>query len=325
MLNSCRFYISKEDFGEHSIYKLQDQKTGEYVCILPHLGGSVNNLMLQLNNKLVDVIDGYKSEEDSNENLFSSFKGSNLYPFPNRIEGGRYRFKEQDFQFECNFPDENNAIHGLMFNQPFDVIAKEDGDIGCTLILRYIVKEHLEVYPYKNMIEVDYRWSEDNQFECITKITNLSDDSMPVGHGWHPYFCVDDLPIDDLDIQFPSREIMIVTDKGIPTGETKDYKDFNSLNRLGETKFDDCFILESDNNEADIIIKSKKNNISYTIWQQTGIHKYNYLQVYTPPSRKSIAFEPMTCSPNAFNNGNGLIILGPQERISLKWGVKSNQ
>lgn len=322
---NSRFYITGEDFGSYSKYKLHDDKTREYVSIIPNLGGSINNLALRLDGKLVDVIDGYNSEADIKRNLLFSFKGSNLYPFPNRIEGGNYSFKENVFQLNCNFPQENNAIHGMVFDKPFEVILKEDGDYSCTLVLRHLVTESFFGFPFKNMIEVEYKWSEENQFVCKTKITNLSDSSMPVGHGWHPYFFVGNIVVDDLYIQFPSQELLEVNDKGIPTGKQNAFLDFNSLSRLGNTNFDSCFLLKTDKEKAEIIIENKKENFKFMIWQETGIHKYNYLQVYTPPSRKSIAFEPMTCAPNAFNNNKGLIILAPQERISLIWGVKSTE
>ncbi len=322
---NSRFFITKEELGSYSLYKLQDSKTGEYVSILPSLGGSINNLVLQLNGKLIDVVDGFHSEEDVIKNQLTSFKGSNLYPFPNRIEGGTYNFKNQTFQLTCNFPQENNAIHGLIYDKSFEVILKEDGDIGCRLILRNMDTKIVAGYPFENMIEMDYRWNEKNQFECTTKITNLSDGSMPVGHGWHPYFVAGDIAVDNVSIQFPSQEILEVNDKGIPTGESKKYQDFNSLSLLGKTNFDSCFLLNTDKERAEIWIENKRDKIKYIIWQETGIKKYNYLQVYTPPSRKSIAIEPMTCAPDAFNNNKGLIVLAPQERISVAWGVKSFQ
>ena len=38
---------------------------------------------------------------------------------------------------------------------------------------------------------------------------------------------------------------------------------------------------------------------------------YPYLQVYTPPHRKSIAVENLSSPPDAFNNGMSLIIAKP--------------
>ncbi|MBA7516709.1 putative protein YihR [subsurface metagenome] len=316
-----RFYITEEEFGAFSLYKLQDSHTGEYASVLPYLGGSINNLVLKQGNRLVDIIDGYTSSKDVEENLMTSFKGSNLFPFPNRIEGGKYLFNEQFMQLPLNFPHENNAIHGLVYDQEFKLLIKEDGDIGCTLIIRYMLKEVIAGYPFKYLIEIDYSWNESKLFTCTTKISNLSDESIPVGHGWHPYFIAGNVVIDNLSIQFPSKEILEVNDKGIPTGKSSRYSNFNTLAVLGNTNLDSCFLLNTEEKQAEIIIENKQGNVKYKIWQETGINKYNYLQIYTPPSRKSIAIEPMTCAPNAFNNKKGLIVLAPQERISLTWGV----
>ena len=55
---------------------------------------------------------------------------------------------------------------------------------------------------------------------------------------------------------------------------------------------------------------------------------YQYLMVYTADAipdrmrrRRSIAIEPMTCAPNAFRSGDGLIILQPGEARSGRWGI----
>ena len=57
------------------------------------------------------------------------------------------------------------------------------------------------------------------------------------------------------------------------------------------------------------------------MWQEAGPGAYRYLQVYTPPGRESIAIEPMTCAPNAFNNGMGLIRLDPGEAFTASFGI----
>jgi aldose 1-epimerase len=38
---------------------------------------------------------------------------------------------------------------------------------------------------------------------------------------------------------------------------------------------------------------------------------YPYLQIYTPPHRKSIALENLSGAPDCFNNGMGLLMLPP--------------
>jgi aldose 1-epimerase len=55
---------------------------------------------------------------------------------------------------------------------------------------------------------------------------------------------------------------------------------------------------------------------------------YQFLMVFTPDAipevarrRRSIAIEPMTCAPNAFRSGDGLVVLRPGESWNGRWGV----
>ncbi len=48
----------------------------------------------------------------------------------------------------------------------------------------------------------------------------------------------------------------------------------------------------------------------------------NFLQIYTPEKRRSIAIEPMSCLADAFNNKIGLITLKPGKSISHHFGIK---
>jgi aldose 1-epimerase len=37
--------------------------------------------------------------------------------------------------------------------------------------------------------------------------------------------------------------------------------------------------------------------------------------------RRGLAIEPMTCAPDAFNSGEGLIVLAPGESLIERWGI----
>ena len=322
MLNSgFRFQIIEEEFGTKTLYKLYDSDTGEFVSVLPYLGGSINQMALKYGDNLVKILDGYHSEQDAEKNLNTSFKGSNLLPYPNRIADGKYSFRDQWYQFPVNFKDENNAIHGFLFNQELKIIDQEDGEIGCMLIMEHEAEES-EGYPFKYHFKVTYKLSEEKGFECKVKFTNLMDQSIPVGHGWHPYFCMGESAVNDLHLQFKPKHSLVVDKRSIPTGKAEPYSKFNSLSLIGDTVLDTCFALPEEVNPAEITIMDKSRKFGYTIWQETGVSKYNFLQIYTPPHRKSIAIEPMTCAPNAFNNQMGLIILAPQEVMSASFGIR---
>jgi aldose 1-epimerase len=40
--------------------------------------------------------------------------------------------------------------------------------------------------------------------------------------------------------------------------------------------------------------------------------------------RRSIAVEPMTCPPDAFRTGTGVIVLPPGGAVKTRWGLAGN-
>ena len=62
-----------------------------------------------------------------------------------------------------------------------------------------------------------------------------------------------------------------------------------------------------------------------TLWMDEG---FRYVHVYTAdavqdPARRrgAIAVEPLTCAPDAFNSGEGLITLAPGASFEGRWGL----
>ncbi|MBN1951520.1 MAG: hypothetical protein JW801_09965 [Bacteroidales bacterium] len=315
-----RFKIVEERSEGILRYKLLDNHTGEYVSVLPEYGGAINGMALQHNGELVEIMSGYSSENELKEILNSSFRGSNLFPFPNRIQDAKYTFQNEVHELNMNFPHENNAIHGLVFDKAFKVVDAEDGEIACILILEFNSKP-MPGYPFTYLFKVIYRLNEGSGFDCMVKISNNMDQSIPVAHGWHPYFMAGIKQVNGISLEFPADVMLDVDDRNIPTGKEEKYSEFNTLKQIGETQLDNCFRLMPGNNIASTILKDEQSGFGYRIWQETGKYKYNYLQIYTPPDRKSIAIEPMTSAPNAFNNEKGLIVLAPFESIDASWGI----
>jgi aldose 1-epimerase len=56
---------------------------------------------------------------------------------------------------------------------------------------------------------------------------------------------------------------------------------------------------------------------------------HKFMQVYTDdgapgrPARAGISVEPMTAAPNAFNSGDGLIVLDPGQTHRSSWGLRA--
>jgi aldose 1-epimerase len=153
-----------------------------------------------------------------------------------------------------------------------------------------------------------------------TNVFNLNDKEILFSDGWHPYYSLSK-SVDDFKIVFNVSEKLELNHKNIPSGIV------NLLNQnsyqqieLKNKNLDDLFRYSQENKINFINIIPDNSDYKLEIWHEAGANKYNYLVLYIPPDRNSIAIEPMTSSIDAFNNKDGLIILKPQESWSASFG-----
>jgi aldose 1-epimerase len=312
------FQIIEEQQNDLNRLKIFNEKSGEFVSIIPKFGVNINELVLEKGSALISVLDGNSKLADfSNGGIYNSAK---MLPFPNRIKDGRYAIGGKNYQLVKNFPHEQNAIHGLICDKPFEVLNKNiNGKFG-EIIFSFQYDELHEGFPFKFETRISCKLVDSEGFVCSTQVINNGDHSMPFGEGWHPYFTFNK-KVDEIYLKFLSKHLVEVDERLIPTGKVKEYNLFHKLRQIKDTKFDSCFLLQDGKKIHKSEIFDPEKDITITLWQETGLHAYNFLQVYIPPSRMSIALEPMTCNVNAFNNQDGLIILDPGESYSAKYGV----
>jgi len=322
--------VIREDFSGEEAAILLNRKTGEYCRILPFLGGAVQSVCLAGRHGAVDVISGYRSASEAREHHGRVFRGANLFPYPNRVAGGRYLFGGKQFQLPVNFKEENNAIHGHVYDQHFEVLRTENGDDSCSLFLGFQHDGSFAGFPFSYSLTIHFCLSESDGLSCTTDVENTSQQVMPMGHGWHPYFSFGADRIDRLLLQFPAESIFLLDEQMIPTGEKVSYTLFNGLKEIGDELFDDCFSLQQvggkdgqdgQDGQVEVILEDSSSGDRLIMTIETGDEKYNYLQIYTPTDRRSIAIEPMTCLPDSFNNGIGLITLKPGQKTSFSWAM----
>lgn len=314
------FRIKEDINGGLETITIQNAATMEYVSIVPDFGGNVNELVLRKNGRLHPIIDGNQNISDFGGKAV--FKGAKLVPFPNRLEDGTYTFEGKKYRLDLNYPEEHNACHGFIYDKGFTLIDfTEDRDCG-TVKLFHKYTGFLPGYPFEFKTELNYSLTPDRGFGCLTRIENTGTNSMPVGDGWHPFFTFKKT-VDDLELRLAAEQKIEVDERSIPTGASSDWRLFDNFNRIGNIGLDACFKLKPGKDGIQTTeLRDGERDLKIQLWQETGDHKYNYLQLYLPPERLSIAMEPMTCNINAFNNTEGLIVLNPGDIFSAKYGVK---
>jgi aldose 1-epimerase len=263
-----------------------------------------------------DVLDGYEIGE-----MASAGRGQVLAPWPNRLEDGRYEFGGVEHQVPLNEVANANAIHGLVRWASWGVQAREPHRV----VLQHIVGPQ-PGYPFTLQMTIDYALG-DTGLTVRTTTTNVGSTAAPFGSGAHPYFNVGTDTVDDIVLRVPAYTALSSNGRGIPTG-TQHVQgtelDFRSPRRIGDAKIDHGFTdLEWDGSGiARVELTSSQGDDGVTLWVDES---YPYVMVFTGDlpevSRRGLAVEPMTCAPNAFRSGDGLVVLEPGASTTGTWGI----
>lgn len=245
--------------------------------------------------------------------------GATLVPWPNRIDHGRYRFAGEEQQLPLTEPEADNAIHGLARWERWAKVRHTDDEL--TLRLDLVPQKG---YPHPLRAEMHYTLDADSGVTVTMRARNTGPAAAPFGAGAHPYLATRGARLDALTLQIPARRGIESNGRGIPTGshQLSGADDFRRGRRLGERRLDNGYtdlVLRDGRGEA--AIRSRAG--ATRLWFDDA---FRYLQVFTldavgqdgPPG---VAIEPMTCASNAFNSGDGLLVLEPGDTWTGTWGI----
>jgi aldose 1-epimerase len=267
------------------------------------------------------LVDGYGRDQ-----ACDGSRGQLLVPWPNRIAGARYRFGGAEFLLPVNEPRTGSAIHGLARDLPWSLASASRADVTLTLELA-----PQQGYPFSLFLSVTYALAGDGLTVQLTA-TNRGEQPCPYGAGAHPYVRVAgcDL-IDDVLLHIPADAVLESDDRGIPTGAERDVAgtafDFRAPRPVGALVLDTAFTRP--HADADgvtrITLTARDGSHGVAVWMDRSHHFAMIYSGDTLPDadrrRRGLAVEPMTCAPDAFNSGAGLIVLQPGEAHGSSWGI----
>lgn len=246
--------------------------------------------------------------------------GAVLIPWPNRIRNGRYSFGGADYQLALTEPPKGNASHGLARWDRWAVLRHEPHSI--TLAIDVVPQSG---WPFELHAEVIYSLDAAAGLRVEARAENTGIERIPFGVGFHPYIDVGDTPMDDVCVRFTADERLLTDDASIPVGRTSvpgtEY-DRSDGRRLGALRLDDAFTgLSRVNGRVTVDVRAA-DGTGAQLWFDES---FSFTQVYTlenlQPGVNGVAVEPMTCPADAFNSGEGLIVLEPGASWSGTWGI----
>lgn len=307
------FEIKIEERIGIKFIQLINKNTNEFIEVIPSIGGAVNRIKFDIGGGVKDIL-RYDSDEELKEDLVANawFRGRVLFPFNDMIPDGKYSFNGKDYQLYVNIKDENFAIHGFQYTKDTDDVVTQCDESSAKLILKYQTDGSDEGYPFFTELEIIYTLSNDG-LRIDFKISNNSEDILPLALGWHPYYKLEGKS-DEWVLKMDSKSIVEVDENLVPTGNTPS---------SSGTDFDFTEGKAINSREIDLALTVPENGIfelsdgKQVLKVEQDPKCFKYIQMYTPEDRESIAIEPVTAATNSFNFHNlGLISLVPKEQIS---------
>ncbi len=238
--------------------------------------------------------------------------GSTLVPWPNRIRDGRYTFDGTEYQLPINEPTLGTALHGLAAAIEWRLVRRDEA----SLTLASIVHPQL---GWAGSVRTACTWRVDDEgLTAQWRATNVGRTPLPFGYGAHPYLAFADVA--DVELAIPFANELLVDERLLPVeiADVTDGHDFREPRRVGDGELDTAYTGGPE--EWQVTLTGPEHAV--TVWADAH---HPWMQVHTHPNRRAIAVEPMTCGPNAFNEGpthSALLRLEPGETASGRWGIR---
>ena len=237
-----------------------------------------------------------------------------LYPWANRLSHAGYDVASRPVTLPA--PDGRYAldpgglpIHGALPGLLVWETAQPQPD-RVHARLRWNSPELLELFPFEHELELDALVA-DGQLSITTTVL-AGAAQVPVSFGFHPYLRPPSGDREQWLIELGAADRLVLDERMIPTGELRPLA--QQRLRLADCAFDDGLATLDD--PPVFAVSSDRQRLSVTF--EEG---FDWAQVYAPPGKRFICFEPMTAPTDALNSGDGLIVLAPGERHRTRFTV----
>ncbi|GAA2103310.1 aldose 1-epimerase family protein [Microlunatus panaciterrae] len=286
-------------------------RSGNKVAVVTEVGATLRSF----------TVDGHEVVRGFSENeMVHMGRGQQLLPWPNRIRDGVYTFAGEQHQLALSEPERHNAIHGLVRWVPWTLVSRSESS----------VTQQVRVYPqqgWPGIVEATITHSVDEAgLRVDVQASNLGTEPTPFGYAAHPYLTAGESTVDELAVRLPADRYLEVDERLLPIAihpVDGTVFDLRAGDPLGQLNLDTAFTgLQADDGRWRVTLSLGQRTT--TLWADEA---YTWLQVFTGGDSRqmSVAVEPMTCGPDAFNEGptaDGVIVLAPGQSFAASWGIQ---
>jgi aldose 1-epimerase len=300
------FQVSRSVQNNNTLIHLSDNNHSTGISVIPGAGALLHSFTIPVDGRPFNIIENYPLDRPVREQVTHYFRSVKLSPWVCRLADGRYHFNGQELQIQRMHSD-GTALHGLLFDQPFNVVDEFADDASAAVLLKHHYTGYDAGYPFEFTCEVRYTLHAHGLLQVETTVTNIDDVGIPIADGWHPYFRLGGR-VDGWQLHFRAKAMLEFDERLVPTGRFLPFDRFNQPSLVGDTRMDNCFLLDMDGAQAACTLRNPANNITVSFLPDPS---YPYLQVFIPDHRESIAIENISSAPDSFNNRMGLLVLPP--------------
>ncbi|MFN7054956.1 aldose 1-epimerase [Hyphomonas sp.] len=229
--------------------------------------------------------------------------GFPLFPFSGRIRAGAFHWNGREVRLGQNFPPEPHAIHGHGWQQSWQVIQQTASSV--TLAYRHEAGD----WPWAYAAEQRFVLSRGG-LSLDLSLHNLSDEAMPAGIGWHPYFPRGDAELTArLPFMWEADEAHIPVRKIAAPG----FVHGAGPARVSALDLDDPFEMA----DGRIAISWPERGLNIRLHTDETLR---FLVLYVPPDQDYFCAEPVSHVPDMVNldapaQETGLVRLAPGETL----------
>ena len=320
-----KFSIISRPIGTVQCFVLRRDDGAEFE-ILSGYGGGLNAWRIPANGsaKSQELLFGYRVGDDIYKLGPDTNAGCRLAPYPGRTAYAQFTWRNSTYKLINNVSWAPHALHGFLQNKEWKFESFESDSESCTAIFSCDWPGAFAGFPFPFHAINTITWTGES-WTVNSSVKNTGNSDMPYSEGWHPYFMLGE-KIDGLVLTLPPTKLALLDKADLPTGNFKEDTRFVGGRTIGDEFINDCFCLGEEfsagatQTQAHILLKGQASTLD--IWQQAGQEQYNAIQIYTPPTRASIAIEPMTSEPDALNHHRGLIEIPPGESRNFAFGAR---
>lgn len=243
-----------------------------------------------------------------------------LYPWANRLAGFDYGIAGKNVTVPRDsarvaLDDHGLPIHGVLGARVVWELTPPSAEDGRSLAAHASWSDSqpdvFEVFPFHHELVYEARVL-DGRLEIEVTVHARGGEVVPVAFGFHPYLTLRGVPRASWLVELPAMRRLRLDANQIPVAPDRALA--AERFELDDRGYDDGFDSLARGARFSVAGGDRQIEVEF-------MEGYACAQVFAPPAKQFICFEPMTAPANALRSGAGLRLLRPGERYRAAFSV----